>query len=64
LSITFPPLPEQQIIVRALRAVLGAREAQQREAALLDELCRALLGELMSGRLSAAALIEQSGGEP
>lgn len=55
--IPLPPLDEQYKIGDALRACDAKIAALQQEAATLDELFRALLEELMTGRLSAAPLI-------
>src|SRR5262249_41126231 len=58
-SISFPESKaEQRSIARALRTVQEAREARRKELKHLDELFRAMLEELMTGRLSATALIE------
>lgn len=56
-----PSIEEQQAITQIPRAVDQKLEKLEREATLLDELFRALLEELMSGRLSAAALVEPVG---
>lgn len=53
-----PPLPEQQVIAEILNACDAKIAALEREAAVLDELFRAMLEELMTGRLSATPLIE------
>jgi type I restriction enzyme S subunit len=55
------PLPdpsEQSIIARCLQSCDSKIECLEREALFLDELFRALLEELMTGRLSAVPLIE------
>jgi type I restriction enzyme S subunit len=61
LKIPLPPLPEQRAIARVLQSVQAAREARQHEMALLDQLFRALLEELMTGRLPAAGVSEHNG---
>lgn len=56
------PLPlgeEQEEIARLLRIIDSKIDALEREGAALDELFRAMLEELMTGRLSAAPLIEE-----
>jgi type I restriction enzyme S subunit len=57
------PLPddrgEQDEVANALRACDHKIEALDKESGLLDELFRAMLEELMTGRLSAVSLIEQ-----
>jgi type I restriction enzyme S subunit len=57
LVIPLPPLPEQRAIARVLHAVQAAREARQRELTSLDELFRALLEELMTGRVGVAGVL-------
>jgi type I restriction enzyme S subunit len=57
LSIPLPPLSEQRAIAHILRAVQAAREARQRELTSLDELFRALLEELMTGRVGVAGVL-------
>jgi len=59
LQVPLPPLSEQGEITSVLNACDGKIEALNRESCLLDELFRAMLEELMSGRLSAVPLIEQ-----
>ena len=56
-----PPLPEQKIIANAIQACDTKIAALEQEAAILDELFRAMLEELMTGRLSALALVEAEG---
>lgn len=51
-------LPEQQIIARVLFRCDTKIAAIEHEIALLDELLRAMLEELMTGRLSAVPLVE------
>lgn len=51
-GVLLPPKNEQQEIAALLRACDTKIAALEREAALLDELFRAMLEELMSGRLS------------
>lgn len=63
LPVPLPPLPEQEQIVATLRACDAKIAALEREAALLDELFRAMLEELISGRLSALPLVETAAGE-
>jgi type I restriction enzyme, S subunit len=58
LRIPLPPLPEQQRISSVLSACDAKLLALARETVVLDELFRALLEELMTGRLSVAPLIE------
>jgi type I restriction enzyme S subunit len=53
-----PPFPEQQEIINILNACDAKIASLEHESALLEELFRALLEELMTGRLSAKALIE------
>jgi type I restriction enzyme S subunit len=53
-----PRYGEQEEISAVLRACDAKIAAGEREAQVLDELFRALLEELMTGRLSAAPLIE------
>ncbi len=52
-----PPLSEQRDIVAVLRACDAKIAALEREAAILDALFRAMLEELMTGRLLARGLI-------
>lgn len=56
LMLPFPNLDEQHMIGETLRACDAKIAALEREAALHDELFRAMLEELMSGRLSALPL--------
>lgn len=58
-SIFLPSLPEQQEIASVLHACDTKIATLERESALLDELFKAMLEELMTGRLSATPLIEQ-----
>jgi len=58
LQVPLPPLHEQKDITNLLRACDAKIAALEREIALLDELFRALLEELMTGRLSAVLLID------
>jgi len=58
LQIPTPSLDEQGAVVNVLRACDKVIALLEKESALLDELFRALLEELMTGRLSATALIE------
>ncbi|MGH2351716.1 MAG: restriction endonuclease subunit S, partial [Chloroflexota bacterium] len=53
-----PPLEQQGEIVAVLSACDAKIGALEREAGLLDELFRAMLEELMTGRLSALPLVE------
>jgi type I restriction enzyme S subunit len=55
--IVLPMLREQHDIAVVLRACDAKIAALEREAALLEELFRAMLEELMTGRLPARALI-------
>jgi len=59
IEVPLPPLNEQQEIVNVLRACDDKVEALEQELVLLEELFRALLEELMTGRLSALPLVEQ-----
>ena len=58
LPILLPPLDEQQKISSTLRACDAKIAALEHEAHLHDELFRAMLEELMTGRLRAGALAE------
>lgn len=58
--VPIPPQTEQSVIAAILRACDEKIAALEREAALLDELFRALLEELMTGRLRAGALIDHA----
>ncbi len=53
LQIPLPPLSEQQMIVEVFDVSDAKLSALEREVSLLDELFRALLEEVMTGRLSA-----------
>ncbi len=55
--VPFPNMEEQQSIVRILRACDAKIAALEREAQVLDELFRAMLDELMTGKLSAVPLM-------
>jgi len=55
-----PSLAEQRAIADTLAACDSHIAALEREIALHEELFRALLEELMSGRLSALPLVEQN----
>lgn len=57
-AIPLPPDDEQDRIAHCIKALTNRIVALAREADLLDELFRALLEELMSGRLSAVPLID------
>jgi type I restriction enzyme S subunit len=57
-----PSLTEQQQIAAVLQACDSKIAALEKERALQEELFRALLEELMSGRLSALPLVEAEGG--
>ena len=59
LQIPLPPLSEQHTIAATLRACDDKIAALEREAATHDELFKALLEELMTGRRRATELIEQ-----
>jgi len=63
LLVPLPELDEQQEIVDVLSACDAKIAALEREAALLEELFRAMLEELMTGRLSARPLIEETDDE-
>jgi len=58
LQVPVPPLDEQREIVDVLTACDVKIAALESEASLLDELFRALLDELMTGRLSALPLLD------
>jgi type I restriction enzyme S subunit len=64
LKVPLPSVEEQMDVVQALELALMASVALRREIALLDELFKALLQELMTGRLSAVGLIEGGTAEP
>jgi type I restriction enzyme S subunit len=59
LKIAIPERTEQSEVADVLRAAAGKLGSLDREIALLGELFRAMLEELMTGRLSAVPLIEQ-----
>jgi type I restriction enzyme S subunit len=59
MKIPKPPQEEQKAIVRILEACDSQITALEQELALYQELFRALLEELMSGRLSVQPLLEQ-----
>ena len=56
-----PSLDEQGEIVEVITACDAKIAALERESALLDELFRALLEELMTGRVSVAGIEEDNG---
>jgi type I restriction enzyme S subunit len=58
--VPFPSLPEQLDIVNILGTCDRKITALEQEAAFLDELFRAMLEELMTGRLSALPLVEEN----
>lgn len=58
--ITLPLLDEQREIAKVLRACDAKIIALEKEISTLDELFRAMLEELMSGRLSTLPLVEMS----
>jgi type I restriction enzyme S subunit len=60
-SIRFPlpPLEEQETICYQLAALDAKLSSMEKECALLEELLRAMLEELVTGRLSAVPLIEE-----
>lgn len=53
-----PSLPEQRVIAKVLHAFDTKITAIKKEISTLDELFRAILEELMTGRLSALPLVE------
>jgi type I restriction enzyme, S subunit len=59
--VPLPPLDEQHAIADILRACDAKIAALERESALLDELFRALLEELMTGRVAVAEMGEGNG---
>lgn len=59
LPLKLPELTEQREIANILRACTRKIAALEREAATLDELFRAMLVELMTGRLPTQPLIEK-----
>jgi type I restriction enzyme, S subunit len=56
LPVGLPSLSEQRDIAKVLRVCDAKIAALERESALLDELFRALLDELMTGRVSVAGM--------
>jgi len=58
--IPLPQIPEQQAIAIILNACDSRIAALEQEARLLQELFRAMLEELMSGRLPTGALVEDA----
>jgi hypothetical protein len=58
LPLPIPSIEEQQQISSVLRACDKTIALLEKESTLLDEFFRALLEELMTGRLSVTALIE------
>jgi type I restriction enzyme, S subunit len=58
MTVPVPPLDEQAAIAGLLAASQTKQKSLERETTLLDELFRAMLEELMTGRLSAVPLIE------
>lgn len=63
LKVPFPSVSEQQEISEVLNACDACIYALDHEARLHDELFRAMLEELMNGRLAAGALAETEGQE-
>jgi len=61
IQVSLPGLAEQQQIAGILKACDAKIAALERESALLDELFRALLEELMTGRVSLAGVGEHDG---
>jgi type I restriction enzyme S subunit len=59
MTIAYPQKEEQQEIAAILNACDRKITALEQEAAFLDELFRAMLEELMTGRLSALPLVEK-----
>ena len=55
-----PSLDEQQDITGNVQSCGAKIEALERESFLLDELFKAMLEELMTGRLSAVPLIDEN----
>ena len=53
--------PNNKTIAEILRACDAKIAALERESALLDELFRALLEELMTGRVSVAGMADDEG---
>ena len=62
IPIALPPTVEEQREVAEVLCACDAKIATlERESALLDELFRALLEELMTGRVSVAGVEERNG---
>ena len=59
-KLPLPLLPEQEAIARSFSAFDSRIAALEHEARLYDELFRAMLEELMTGRLRAGALVEEN----
>ena len=59
--LALPPVEEQERIMHVISACDAKIAALERESALLDELFRALLEELMTGRVSVAGTEENNG---
>jgi len=59
--VPLPLLPEQQLISQALNACDAKISTMEQEVTLLEELFRAFLDELMTGRLSTLPLIKEGG---
>jgi len=57
-QIAVPPFPEQKEIATAIGCCKAKIATLEQEAALLEELFRAMLEELMTGRLSTLPLVE------
>jgi type I restriction enzyme S subunit len=57
--LTLPQIEQQREIAEVLRSCDRKITALEQEAAFLDELFRAMLEELMTGRLSALPLVEE-----
>lgn len=57
--LTLPKIEQQREIAEVLRSCDRKITALEQEAAFLDELFRAMLEELMTGRLSALPLVEE-----
>jgi len=62
LCIPVPPLDEQETVNQVAACCNGKIWAVEREMQLLDELFRAMLEELMTGRLSAVPFVEEHEG--
>jgi len=58
LPVLLPPVGEQHHIAKILQAFDSKIAALEQEVAVLDELFRAMLEELMTGRLPAVSLID------